>query len=358
MSNINNKKKIIILFTRFSTHSYALFKNIQIKLNSKRLLEIYTYCENDKFSIGNYFNYPKNELTIYNLSSRNLIENLKKIFSAIFHKDVEVIFISGWQYFPYVFCVAIQRMFKRKLKVVSGYDDIYFPNKIQHKYLLPLFGKFFRLIAPFAWVSGYNSKLFVKKMGYKNIKIIPNGLSASNDYKYVNNHSNRFIFIGREDYVKGLDILISAWKVFRNEFANWKLEIVGTDKYHSEKLDIYSHGYKDAKFISRLLSNGGFGVVPSRFDPWCVVVHEFLSSGIPVIVSSNVGCVPDFFAEDYPLKFLQDNSYENLLATMRLAAKMEKEEIYLLKKSCFKSAKRFTTDKCADSFISNLVNGN
>ena len=187
---------------------------------------------------------------------------------------------------------------------------------------------------------------------------MPNCLSASNDYEYVDSHTNTFIFVGREDYIKGLDILIAAWKVFRKEFKNWRLEIIGTNEYNNKNLNIYSHGYKDQKFISRLFSNGGFGIVPSRKDQWCVVVHEYLSSGIPVIVASSVGCIPDFFDKDYPLKFFQDNSYENLLEKMRFVAKMDKDEIFLLKKSCFKVSKRITNNKSANLFVSYFFNQN
>tara|TARA_B100001989_G_scaffold85898_1_gene59630 strand:- start:9536 stop:10618 length:1083 start_codon:yes stop_codon:yes gene_type:complete len=356
MSVRKNKKKIIILFTILSNHSFSLFE--KIKINSNRTLEIFTWSNNDKFSFGNYFNYPENELIIHKLSLRNYIYNFKKILITLFNKDVEVIFIPGWQYFAYIFCIVLVRILKRNVKVISGFDDIYFPNKIKHKYLLPLFGKFFRLIAPFAWVSGHYSNLFAKKMGYKDPEIIPNALSASNDYEYVDAHSNTFIFIGREDYIKGLDILIKAWKVFRKEFRHWKLEIVGTNAYNDKKLNIYSHGYKDQKFISRLFSNGGFGIVPSRRDQWCVVVHEFLSSGIPAIVSSSVGCIPDFFDNDYPLKFAQDYSHENLLEKMRFAATMNKDEIFLLKKSCFKSSKSINSTKSANLFVSYFFNEN
>ena len=100
MPIIDNKKKIIILYTRLSPHSYSLFENML--LNKYISLEIFASCGND---IGNYFEYPNSKLKIHSLVSNNL-KNLKKILITLFQQDVEAIYISGWQYLTYIFCVS------------------------------------------------------------------------------------------------------------------------------------------------------------------------------------------------------------------------------------------------------------
>jgi glycosyltransferase involved in cell wall biosynthesis len=38
-------------------------------------------------------------------------------------------------------------------------------------------------------------------------------------------------------------------------------------------------------------------VLPSRHEPWGLIVHEVMNAGRPVIVSDDVGCQPDLIAD-------------------------------------------------------------
>ena len=39
-------------------------------------------------------------------------------------------------------------------------------------------------------------------------------------------------------------------------------------------------------------------VVPSRFEPWGLVVNEAMAAGLPVVVSERAGCAPDLIEDN------------------------------------------------------------
>jgi glycosyltransferase involved in cell wall biosynthesis len=77
-------------------------------------------------------------------------------------------------------------------------------------------------------------------------------------------------------------------------------------------------GYKNAQELSEILSSSYCFVMPSTFEPWGMAVIEAAACGLPVILSSEVGCGSDIFIDNLTPLFEPENEID--LANLLLEA--------------------------------------
>lgn len=125
------------------------------------------------------------------------------------------------------------------------------------------------------------------------------------DAGFVFDESRKYIlYLGRLIECKGVDILLSAFKLISNSRSDVSLIVVGDgpERVRLEKM-VESDSIKDVHFLgaisdvgmkSYLMNGSTVGVVCSietenKCDPGPLVTLELLSSGLPVVVSDAVG---------------------------------------------------------------------
>lgn len=130
------------------------------------------------------------------------------------------------------------------------------------------------------------------------IAVIPNGIDipelAHTFPKKTGQKS--ILFLGRLHPIKGVDLLIQAWKRIAEVLPAWHLQIAGPDEGgYRQSLEALISQYRipRVQFLgpvagaekTELLRNSDLVVLPSRFESFGVVVAEALSHGIPVLAS-------------------------------------------------------------------------
>jgi glycosyltransferase involved in cell wall biosynthesis len=110
-----------------------------------------------------------------------------------------------------------------------------------------------------------------------------------------------FVFVGRLVEEKGLDVLAESYSTYRAAAgaAAWSLDIAGTGPLSNDigcVGGVRMHGFLDATELATLLNRSRAFVLPSRFEPWGVVVHEAMCCGLPCIVSTASGAGADLVA--------------------------------------------------------------
>ena len=138
-----------------------------------------------------------------------------------------------------------------------------------------------------------------------------------------------FLFVGRLSPEKGIATLLEAFAGLHERMPHARLRIVGTGPQRAEldaQVDALGIGGAVA-FLGSLqdepLSREYYGatclVLPSRSEPWGLVVNEALSHGCPAIVSDSCGCVPELIVEGVSGYTFAAGDVAGLQRTMRKA---------------------------------------
>lgn len=114
-----------------------------------------------------------------------------------------------------------------------------------------------------------------------------------------------FLFLSRIDPKKGLDLLLSAFARIKNKNPNVALVVAGTGKpsfvahLQAEALrlgvgrDILWSGFLESREKWASLADADIFVLPSYSENFGIAVTEAMVSGLPVIISDQVGIHPD-----------------------------------------------------------------
>lgn len=130
--------------------------------------------------------------------------------------------------------------------------------------------------------------------------------TARQRMKPLNRGYRQFVYVGRLAPEKNLDMLLRAFaKVMseENDRAAWKLLIVGEGPERaalealSKSLNIAENVVMPGGFpwyqVPDWLAQSDVLILPSKSEPWGLVVNEAMVCGMPVIVSQKCGCVAD-----------------------------------------------------------------
>ncbi|MBM3955288.1 MAG: glycosyltransferase family 4 protein [Planctomycetes bacterium] len=103
----------------------------------------------------------------------------------------------------------------------------------------------------------------------------------------------KFLFVGRYVASKGLDVLLEAYAAYRRSVAvPWSLTCCGRGALGPQVAG--AEGVIDLGFVQprdqpAVLRDHGAFILPSRYEPWGVVLAEALASGLPAICTTACG---------------------------------------------------------------------
>lgn len=187
-----------------------------------------------------------------------------------------------------------------------------------------------------------------------------NGLFGSNPEARKKNSSGRIVFgfIGRIEFVKGIDLLFEAFGKLGAMGKGFHLKIAGKEEVPgyldslSKKYNFYDFeylGYSDSKVFYR---NVDCVIVPSLWDePHPGVTYEPMEFGVPVI-GANVGGVPDVITHEVNGLMFKPGDCSDLINCVLRAA--EPDVLDKLSEGCL-SAERFFDLSRLESQYSSVV---
>ena len=221
----------------------------------------------------------------------------RALFLLVEKISPDFIFCSGWMDNAYV---RICRSYKKKIPKVLALDNPW--NGSFRQRLACLAKPFITTIFTHVWVAGNRQKEFALKLGFKNSAIFTGVYSADTDFysslwnenkeNKRNNFPKVFLFAGRYNKIKGLDILLSVFQELNDEQPGWELWCAGAgelEKAIPVSKQIKNLGFLQTSEWKQVIARAGVFVLPSRAEPWGVAVHEFAAAGFPLICSDEVG---------------------------------------------------------------------
>lgn len=162
------------------------------------------------------------------------------------------------------------------------------------------------------WVTGKAQGRYAKELGFDEDHIHYGFYSADvNKFKEnaktlsgskAEGFPKRFLYMGRYIESKGIVELVNAFIEIQNEEPNdWELWCCGTgelDPLPIEHEKVKHFGFIQVKDVASFIEKTGVFVLPSHFEPWGVVVHEMALSGMPMLLSSEIGAAEMFLEEE------------------------------------------------------------
>jgi glycosyltransferase involved in cell wall biosynthesis len=217
----------------------------------------------------------------------------------------------------------------------------------------------------FAWVPGERQRTFALRLGFPERNIRQGFYSCDMQLfrradterdKKQQKFPHRFLFVGRYVAQKGVSDLWSAFAELQQESpSDWELWCVGTGDIPPVVHDKVKHfGFMQPVELRKLLSEAGVFVLPSQFEPWGVVVHEYAASGFPMICSDAVGSAATFVRKGANGYIYRAGDIKALKDRLRsIISKSDDELLKMSDESC-RLAEQITPDRWAATLISML----
>lgn len=169
-------------------------------------------------------------------------------------------------------------------------------NSISHTFLSALILKIHRLIGTYKKIDGYIALTEFNKNKLSNlvernkIFVKPNFI-ANNEKNILYKDRKNFLFLGRLDKLKGIDMLVDVWEKIENS----KLIIAGKGPLENiiqNKIEINNIknieyvGFKSKNEVRKLILSSRAIIVPSQwYEGFPMTIVEAFSLGVPVIAS-------------------------------------------------------------------------
>jgi len=343
---------ILYLYSELVGYQVSIFKEYVSAYNAQ--VHVVSW---DKKKIKPYSPPPVDGVSYYKRSE------FKKetLLQFVLELKPDIIYVVGWMDDAYLY--VTRRMKKQRIPVVIGFDDMWIGSLRQRIGAL-IFPYYYKKYFTHAWVAGAYQFEFAKKVGFKNNEIIFDLLSADTSvFKYDARLMNddqpvpkAFLYTGNFRHVKGFDILIKAFDIYRNKLqGEWKLICVGNGEF--ESLARNMNGVEVYPFLSsdelvKISTQAGVFVLPSRKDQWGVVIHEFCCLGMPILLSESVGARSAFFINGYNGLMFFNDSAEELADKMLEFANMNTEDLRKMSSNSIFLSKKISIASSAANFMS------
>ena len=225
-----------------------------------------------------------------------------------------------------------QRMKKKGVKTVMMIDTPWqgrfkqYVNCVVNRIRLP---KLF----DFGWGAGAPQARYLRNLGFKDDQV-RTGVYCADTEKFVklanakrNPWPHNFLYVGRYVAVKNMRRMEAAFvkAIEAMPESDWNLVCIGGGNLWNERMThprIQHLGYIAPDRLQESVGNSGCFVLPSIYEPWGVVVHEFAIMGLPLLCSKDVQAASEFLKDGengYVFDPLDEESIKNaMLKIMRL----------------------------------------
>lgn len=243
-------------------------------------------------------------------------------------------------------------------KVVMMNDSCWYPT-LRQRYIDPIRHKLVISRTCHAlFVPGVGGRKYAVEMGYEGTHLIRDNLySASpkifNVKKPINERDKNFIFVGRFEKIKNIELLVSAFIKFSKSNPDWKLHLVGEGTLKSRlpsHRSLVNHDFADAVVLAKLFNESRVLILPSLYEPWGVVVHEATLCGCLLGLSNSVGSLRDLSSSKNCITF-ESRSEDQIVTMMKEFSKWGANEWDVGSLESVRLSKRFSPDGFRDSVL-------
>ncbi len=290
--------------------------------------------------------------------------SLDKAMLFIANLNPDLVFTSGWMD---KFYISIAKKIRKKYNTpVIAFSDTQWYGTLKQNIGRIYFRLFYKSAFSHCLVSGVYQYEYAKKLGFKKNQIEITFLSADLNIfnKYfentitfkTENYPKTILYAGRFAPVKGLDLLIKAWENIEDK-KGWKLKLVGNGNLKNQLLnhqDVEVLDFVQPENFFDLIKTSGAFILPSRKEPWALVLHEFSAAGLPIICSDVCGAAPTFVINGFNGYIFKNENDNDLKLKMKMIINKSDDELLQMSRRSHQLGQKITPEETAFKLLSFL----
>jgi glycosyltransferase involved in cell wall biosynthesis len=291
-------------------------------------------------------------------------QDLEKLEDRVLAFAPELLLFSGWHVPVYR---RVAKGLAGKCWRVMGMDNCWH-STLKQRGATWIASQFVLPLADAVWLPGERQALFARKLGFSQ-NVILRGLYSCDQPSIETVHLERlkeqrvvpksFVFVGRFVPQKCVDHLADAYEIYRREEADpWPLICCGAGPLESllkSRTGVTVEGFVQPHLMPRLLSRAGCLILPSRFEPWAVVVHEATSAGLLVLASEEVGAAPHLVQPGYNGFVFSKGDVVGLASLMSRISAMNDGCLDEMSRASFLLSRQYSPKRWADTLLSSFA---
>lgn len=271
----------------------------------------------------------------------------------------DLLYLGGWACDEYI------RLLKQAKhpNAVIGFDNQW-SGSLKQRLGTTYFRTTLKPLFHAAFVPGKRQKEFAKRIGFSDENIALMAYCGDYELFHKSYEADRdekqkafprvLLYVGRYAPEKGIEEL---WQAFIDVNAKtepqWELWCLGSGPIQPVKHPQIRHfGFVQPDAMAEIIRQSGVFVLPSTFEPWGVVAHEYAAAGLPMILSDAVGA-SDVFLRNNENGFLFPAGDTNALsAALKKMMSLSDTELNEMAQKSAELGSEITPQKWSESLLS------
>lgn len=350
--------KIVVLHTRLSGYMMACLRALAARPGVDLLIYAWPGQSAAPFS-PNLF---AGAGTVRNRKCRTT----RQLWLEVSEFDPEVVLASGWADPGYV--RVCRELRKRGVPVIAGCDTQW-KGSVRQQLAAWTAGLHVQRAIDVLWVTGARQAVLARALGYRGARLW-DGYYACDWDRFGEIGGSRltgsparvdsphFLFVGRYAPEKGIDTLIKAYQIYRQESrAPWELWCAGAGPLQER---LVAAGALDLGFIQPdslpdVMERAAGFILPSRFEPWGVVVQEAAACGLPLLCSDACGAAEHLLRDGLNGFLFPAGDAEALADGMLRLSRLEHQVREAFGARSHELSRQYTPERWVETLVSGLA---
>lgn len=353
--------RIVILYTRLSGYLAASLRELKRVTSVELLVLAYPGADDAPFDPDVFGDLGK-------IRNRREFSDAE-IIEVVVEFGPDAVLTSGWADKGYM--KVCREMRRQGIPVIASCDTQWKGNLRQHvaSWIAPWH---VRKAIDVLWVTGERQATLGRALGYEGDQLWEgfyacdwekfegrNGDTLTVDLLKHDKEKPHFLYVGRYVDVKGIDILVEAYRRYCKRVEEpWGLKCAGAGPLKDELL---SAGAEDLGFVQPdalpgVMAQASVFVLPSRFEPWGVVVQEAAASGLPLICSDACGAAVHLLRDGFNGVAIPTDDAKALMNAMVRTSGMSEDERMRWGRASFELSKQYTPKRWVSTFGNGIAN--
>ncbi len=347
-------KRVAVLFSRLSGYMAACLKTLKDEYDVELLVIRWVPAREAPFDASHFAWID----TLHNKQDLSRDE----LFAAVHRFDPQAILMVGWMDSDYLDIARQVR--KQGVPVVAGCDTQW--NGSIRQQLGRLTSRWYLHPAiDVLWVAGERQRQLAARLGFRGRRCWSGyytcqweAFSALSQQRSVVSGSRSFLYVGRYLEIKAIDVLARAYRRYREQVDDpWPLICAGAGPLAGLLADqegIHDKGFVQPDRLPELIKDASAFVLPSRREPWGVVVHEAASAGLPLICSDACGSAVHLLQDGYNGFVVEAGNIEHLTQAMVRMTEQSHQQLERMGLASYELSKQFTPQRWARTFYEGI----